>query len=142
MLSRENESALHGGRKSDELLILHRPCRWNRSERDPASDRGAVHKIIPRSPVEVFCQRMSVCPSPLKSPVPAICQAVGTPGSETQPVIVCRSSDRFRAHRVDVFCQRMSVWPPPLKSPVPRSAKRSVGPGATHPTVTVVPFIR
>src|SRR3954467_12020742 len=61
---------------------------------------------IDRSPVDVFCQRMSAWPSALKSPEPAIDQMVGTCGrmaalpSHDAPCI----NQRERSP-VEMFCQ-------------------------------------
>src|SRR5229473_476031 len=64
------------------------------------------------------CQRMSLLPSPLKSPVPTIDQVVG---AEPRPAD-CRSCAPFISHTATLplpSAQRMSPLPSPLKSPVP-----------------------
>ena len=77
---------------------------------------------IRRWPVLVFCQRMSGFPSPLKSPVPAICQSVETMPRFAVPLWVAPFApvinQTFR-WPVTVFCQTRSGFPSPLKSPTP-----------------------
>src|SRR5208282_4516686 len=68
---------------------------------------------------DVSCQRMSVLPSPLKSPVPTIDQpdAVGTvPTYEVVGFKIVVPFISQIATSPDVSCQRMSALPSPLKS--------------------------
>src|SRR6266849_2775275 len=66
------------------------------------------------------CQRMSLLPSPLKSPVSLIDQrgdaAEPTPAA---PVTCAPFISQIATSPVLVFCQRMSPLPSPLKSAVP-----------------------
>src|SRR5438874_13190403 len=64
---------------------------------------------------ELFCQRMSAWPSPLKSPEPTIFQEVATDGRKMLlPKVVPFMSQRAR--EPEVFCLRTSALPSPLKS--------------------------
>src|SRR4051812_17518417 len=61
---------------------------------------------IERSPVDVFCQRMSAWPSPLKSPEPAIDQTVGTCGSMAAlPSHAAPCINQRERSPVEMFCQ-------------------------------------
>src|SRR5437763_16619989 len=72
---------------------------------------------ILRSPVALFCQRMSAWPSPLKSLEPAMLHAVATVGKLTLPAYVVPLMIQILRSPVALFCQRISAWPSPLKSP-------------------------
>src|SRR6266480_3956102 len=71
---------------------------------------------ILRSPVALFCQRMSALPSPLKSPEPAMLHAVHSVGKLTLEVRVVPFMIQILRSPVTLFCQRMSALPSPLKS--------------------------
>src|SRR6266436_4212585 len=71
---------------------------------------------IPTPPL-VCCQRMSLSPSPLKSPTPAIDQPAGA--VPTPAGVTCAPFMNQIATLPLVSCQRMSPLPSPLKSPVP-----------------------
>ena len=63
---------------------------------------------------------MSALPSPLKSPMPLICQSEPTwAGAPLEGRIVVPSINQMEVHPVEVCCQRMSALPSPLKSPMP-----------------------
>src|SRR5712691_3687337 len=68
------------------------------------------------------CQRMSLVPSPLKSPVSTIVQAVDIFPTPTDWV-TCAPFINQIATLPLVSCQRISVLPSPLKSPVPTIPK-------------------
>ena len=77
-----------------------------------------------------FCHRMSDLPSPLKSPVPLICQlGPGLNRAGGAPVIAFVPSISQIAGVPSSFCHRMSDLPSPLKSPV--SLICQLGPGLT-----------
>jgi hypothetical protein len=64
---------------------------------------------------ELFCQRMSIWPSPLKSPEPTMLQEVATDGRKMLlPKVVPFMSQRAR--EPEAFCQTTSALPSPLKS--------------------------
>src|SRR5438034_1226508 len=71
---------------------------------------------IKRCPVELFCQRMSALPSPLKSPEPAMLHDVGTVPNLTVDVCAVPFMSQITRCPVELFCQRMSALPSPLKS--------------------------
>src|SRR3954470_10652220 len=64
---------------------------------------------IERSPVVRFCQRMSDCPSPLKSAAPAIDHAVDTVGRITALLRAVPLITQMDRSPVVVFCQSMPV---------------------------------
>src|SRR5438046_7104489 len=71
---------------------------------------------IRRWPVELFCQRMSALPSPLKSLEPAMLHDVATNPKLTLDVCVVPFMSQIRRWPVELSCQRMSDLPSPLKS--------------------------
>src|SRR6266699_1366079 len=71
---------------------------------------------IKRWPVELFCQRMSGLPSPLKSFEPAMLHTVEIVGKATLPAYVVPFMSQITRSPVELFCQRMSALPSPLKS--------------------------
>src|SRR5437667_5289667 len=71
---------------------------------------------ITRCPVELFCQRMSDLPSPLKSLEPAMLHDVPTNPKLTAEVRVVPFMSQIKRCPVELFCQRMSALPSPLKS--------------------------
>src|SRR5438876_8525335 len=71
---------------------------------------------ITRCPVELFCQRMSALPSPLKSLEPAMLHDVPTVPKLTVDVCVVPFMIQIKRCPVELFCQRMSALPSPLKS--------------------------
>src|SRR6266705_6607578 len=73
---------------------------------------------IKRCPVELFCQRMSGLPSPLKSLEPAMLHDVATNPKLTAEVRAVPFMSQI-ARAPEVFCQRMSALPSPLKSLFP-----------------------
>src|SRR5208282_2758159 len=95
---------------------------------------------------DVSRQRMSVSPSPLKSPVPTIVQVLGDT-VPTYEVVGFKIEVPFIsqiATSPDVSRQRMSLLPSPLKSPVPTIDQMLGDTVATYEVVgfkIVVPFI-
>src|SRR6059058_5084041 len=71
---------------------------------------------ITRCPVELFCQRMSALPSPLKSLEPAMLHDVATNPKLTAEVRAAPFMSQIKRCPVELFCQRMSALPSPLKS--------------------------
>src|SRR4029453_810866 len=71
---------------------------------------------ITRWPVEVFCQRMSALPSPLKSPEPAMLHDVPTVPKLTKDSNVVPFMIQITRWPVELFCQSTSALPSPLKS--------------------------
>src|SRR5437773_10532717 len=71
---------------------------------------------ILRSPVTLFCQRMSALPSPLKSPELAMLHAVHSVGKLTMEVVVVPFMILILRSPVTLFCQRLSALPSTLKS--------------------------
>src|SRR5438094_869747 len=71
---------------------------------------------IKRCPVELFCQRMSALPSPLKSHEPAMLHDVVTVPKLTVDVCAVPFMSQITRCPVELFCQRMSALPSPLKS--------------------------
>src|SRR3954471_15675479 len=68
---------------------------------------------IDRSPVVVFCQRMSPSPSALKSPLPAIDHAVGTTGSSAAlPSQLVPLINHIERSPVRAFCQSIRIGRP------------------------------
>src|SRR5438046_9691850 len=70
---------------------------------------------IRRWPVELFCQRMSDLPSPLKSLEPAMLHGVATDPKLTLLVWVVPFMIQI-TRAPEVRCQRMTAVPPPLIS--------------------------
>src|SRR2546422_558551 len=64
-------------------------------------------------------QRMSLLPSPLKSPVPTIFQTLGGAFPTPADPVTCPPFVNHIATLPFVSCQRMSLLPSPLKSPAP-----------------------
>src|SRR5262249_40855776 len=92
-------------------------------------------------PVVVLCQRMSLAPSPLKSPVIRICQGLNADPGEPPPITVVPFKNQISTSPVNWLIQRMSVLPPPLKSPVPMASQaRGAEPGEPPP-MTLAPSI-
>src|SRR6516225_4991167 len=91
------------------------------------------------SPVMGMFQRMSLVPSPLKSPVSAICQGGGGVKAGTAPKITDVPSlpmSQISVCRVVLLNQTMSVLPSPLKSPVPATVQSRGGvPGTPLPII-------
>src|SRR5262245_4616975 len=90
------------------------------------------------------CHRMSDLPSPLKSPVPLICQSGPGLNGPTAPTNVALVPSMSQIAGVPSLpCHRMSDLPSPLKSPVPLICQS--GPGLNGPTapanVALVPSI-
>src|SRR5262249_14108825 len=92
-------------------------------------------RIVPRwmiqittCPVVGLYQRMSLIPSPSKSPVPAIVHGVGGNRLSATPVggsgVGCMN--QITLCRVVLLNQRMSPSPSPSKSPVPATAQSVV----------------
>src|SRR5437667_361195 len=71
---------------------------------------------ITRWPVELFCQRMSGLPSPLKSLEPAMLHDVATVPTLTVDVCAVPFMIQITRWPVELSCQRMSALPSPLKS--------------------------
>src|SRR5260370_21683802 len=68
----------------------------------------------------VSCQRMSLLPSPLKSPVPTIFHTLGGAFPTPAACVTCAPFiSQIATSPVAVFRHRMSPLPSPLKSPVP-----------------------
>src|SRR5262249_35307607 len=74
------------------------------------------------APVVGLYQRMSLKPSPWKSPVCAMIQGLATEPGEPPPLTLMLLMNQIRTWPVLLFCQRMSLLPSPLKSPVPTIA--------------------
>src|SRR5438552_18973346 len=74
---------------------------------------------ITRWPVELFCQRMSALPSPLKSLEPAMLHDVATNPKLTLEVRAVLFMSQITRWPVELFCQRMSVLQSPLESLLP-----------------------
>src|SRR5262249_61469478 len=72
-------------------------------------------------PLVLLYQRMSLLPSPLKSPVPATVHGLGTEPGEPPPITLAPLSSQISACPVMVWYQRRSLIPSPLKSPGPAS---------------------
>src|SRR5437016_123200 len=96
---------------------------------------------IDRSPVDVFCQRMSALASALKSPLPTIDHTVGTWGRITElPSQLVPFINHIERSPVLVFCQSILIAGPAaaaerLLLPEPPKGRASgplplVGPGA------------
>src|SRR5437660_6689692 len=88
---------------------------------------------ITRCPVELFCQRMSALPSPLKSLEPTMFHDVATVPKLTVDVCVVPFMSQIRRWPVDLSCQRMSDFLSPLKSLEPTMEI------ATVPKLTLLP---
>src|SRR5579862_7277676 len=65
------------------------------------------------------CHRISVMPSPLKSPLPAIDHLLGSALPTPQDWVGVAPFISHSATLPLLSCQRMSPLPSPLKSPVP-----------------------
>src|SRR5713226_10387070 len=86
------------------------------------------------------CHRMSLLPSPSKSPVSTIVQAVGTVATPANCVTCAPFINQIPTLPL-VSRHRMSLLPSPLKSPVP-TIVQEVGTVATPADcVTCAPFI-
>ena len=96
-------------------------------------------------PSSAFCRRMSLLPSPLKSPVPTACQRFvgGVQPTVPLPVTFSPSISHTKHMPLAPFCRRTSLLPSALKSPVPTARQLFVG--GVQPTMplafTVSPFI-
>src|SRR6266496_839783 len=71
---------------------------------------------ITRSPVTLFCQRMSGLPSALKSPDPTMFHEVPTTPKLTLLLRLVPFMSQITRSPVTLFCQRISDFPSPLKS--------------------------
>src|SRR5262249_45259717 len=87
-------------------------------EPPPITDVPLTHHSS-NCPVLVLYQRMSLLPSPLKSPVSAIVQGLTTEPGEPPPIIDPPFISQITTCPLVVLYQRMSLIPSPLKSPVP-----------------------
>src|SRR5262249_16067988 len=74
-------------------------------------------------PVLVLYQRMSLIPSPLKSPVSTIVHGLAAEPGEPPPMIVAPLISHITVWPFVVLYQRMSLIPSPLKSPVPATTQ-------------------
>src|SRR6516225_6656523 len=92
-------------------------------------------------PVVVLRQRMSLIPSPLKSPVPTITQSVVTLPGTPLPITLATSISQISTSPLLVLYQRMSVLPSPLKSPVPATVQGLPGVKREPPPITLVPLV-
>src|SRR6516165_3493410 len=89
------------------------------------SARSINHKMV--CPLVGLYQRISLTPSPLKSPVPAIVQGVGGDKESVSGAgVSVLSMNQIETARVAVLNHRMSPNPLPSKSPVPTTAKSVV----------------
>src|SRR5262249_51665791 len=97
---------------------------------------------ITTCPVFVFCQRMSLLPSALKSPVSKMCQGLVAEPGEPPPITVVPFNSQITTCPLVVLYQRMSVLPSPLKSPVRMGTHWTMGaePGEPPP-MTLAPSI-
>src|SRR6266550_2060213 len=71
---------------------------------------------ISRSPVDLFCQRISRLPSPLKSPLATIFHALAIVPKLTSAIRVVPLMSHTDRRPVASFCNRRSVSPSPSKS--------------------------
>src|SRR5438876_9059692 len=71
---------------------------------------------ITRWPVELFCQRMSALPSPLKSPVPAMLHDVATNPKLSVEIRMVPFMSQITRGSVERFWHRMFALPSPLRS--------------------------
>src|SRR5262249_21738331 len=98
---------------------------------------------ISTSPVNWLIQRMSVLPSPLKSPVCEANQAVGAEPGEPPPITLAPFISRPTTSPSILLYQKLSAVPSPLTSPLPGTSQPPLGgtePGEPPP-IMVVPFI-
>src|SRR6516162_561154 len=79
------------------------------------------HSTLP--PFMLLRQRMSDLRSPLKSPVPTICQSRGRLPTPCETMVVAASISCTTTPPLMVSRQRMSHLPSPLKSPVPATTQ-------------------
>src|SRR5712692_5954006 len=95
---------------------------------------------IELSPI-VLRQKMSLRPSPLKSPTPAMSQLRGSAvGNVLLPSSVPAYVNQIRFSPVDLFLHRMSATPSPSKSATLRiSQLRSGSGGSATPPLSVGP---
>src|SRR5439155_9180749 len=96
---------------------------------------------ITRCPVELFCQRMSALPSPLKSLEPAMLHDVATNPKLTLDVRAVLFMSQITRCPVELFCQRMSALPSPLKSLEPGIPNVFETLPMLTPVVHGVPFV-
>src|SRR5262245_41491981 len=99
---------------------------------------------ISTCPVDWLIQRMSVLPSPLKSPVPLGNQSVVAVPGEPPPMTLAPSISQIKICPLMLLYQMMSALPSLLTSPVPMSSQLFIGgtvPAEPLAGSTVVPFI-
>src|SRR5262249_46350835 len=98
---------------------------------------------ISACPVNWLTQRMSVLPSPLKSPVWEANQATGAEPGEPAPMMVAPLISQITTCPVLLLYQKMSALPSPLTSPVPVICHPVLGGTVPSepPPMTLVPFI-
>src|SRR5439155_23185664 len=84
----------------------------------PITD-APLNSHSPNCPVPVLYQRISLLPSPLKSPVSAIVQGLAAEPGEPPPISDVPLSSHTTACPLVPLYQRTSLLPSPLKSRVP-----------------------